>query len=104
MKARIVTSTCVLIISAYGAAPAMAESFNDRGLDWTLDSPMLIAAYVSTPPMLPPDGSFASSWGSGITPSQYKGPPSSSADLATGQSCDVTPRVGFAQRNSFPMC
>ena len=106
MKPLIMASTCALIISAYGITPAVAESFNDRSWDWTMDSPMPTAAYASHPWTLPPDGAFASSWGSGKTPTQYEGPSSSSssARLATGQSCNPTPRVGFSQKNNFATC
>ena len=106
MKPPIMASTCALIISAYGITPAVAESFNDRGLDWTMDSPMPTTAYASNPQMLPRDGSFASSWGGGKTPTPYEGPSSSSssARLATGQSCNPTPRVGFSQKNNFATC
>ncbi len=104
MKTQIVASTCALIISAYGITPAMAESFNDRSLDWTTASPMPTATYASNPQTLPPDGSFASSWGSGITPSQYKGPSSSSTHLDAERSCDLTPQVGFNETSSFSTC
>ena len=104
MKPPIMASTCALIISAYGITPAVAESFNDRSWDWTMDSPMPTAAHASHPWTRPPDGSFASSWGGGKTPTQYEGPSSSSARLATGQSCDPTPRVGFSQKNNFATC
>ena len=104
MKPQIIASTCALIISAYGITPAVAESFSDRGWDWTMASPLPTAASASNPRTLPPDGSFASSWGGGITPSQYQGPSSSSARLATGQSCNPTPRVGFSQKNNFATC
>lgn len=104
MKPQIAASACALIISAYGLTPAMAESFNDRGLDWTMDNPMPTAAYVSKPQTLPPDGSFANSWGGGRTPSQYEGPSSSSARLTTGRSCDPAPRVGFNGITTFPTC
>ncbi len=100
MKPQIMASTCALIISAYGATPAVAESFSDRGLEWTMDT----TAHASNPWMLPRDGSFASSWGGGKTPTQYEGPSSSSARLATGPSCDATPRVGFNQTTAFPTC
>jgi hypothetical protein len=104
MKTQIAASACALIISAYGLTPAVAESFNDRGLDWTMDNPMPTATYASKPLALPPDGSFASSWGGGRTPSQYEGPSSSSARLATGRSCDPTPRFGFNDTTTFPTC
>ena len=104
MKTQIVASTCALLISAYGIAPAVAESFDDRGLDWTMDSPMSATTYASKPQGLPPDGSFASSWGSGKTPTQYEGPASTSGHLATQRSCGVTPRVGLNQKNDFPTC
>ena len=104
MKPLIMASTCALIISAYGITPAVAESFNDRGLDWAMDSPMPTAAHASNPWTPPRDGSFASAWGGGKTPTQYEGPASSSARLATGQSCDATPRVGFSQKNNFATC
>ena len=104
MNARILVSTGALLVSAYGITPAAAESFNDRGWDWTMASPMPAAASTSHPQPLPPDGSFAYSWGGGATPSQYRGPAASSADLATGQRCEAPPRVGFNQRNAFPTC
>ncbi|HRZ38074.1 MAG TPA: hypothetical protein P5534_17130 [Candidatus Paceibacterota bacterium] len=104
MNARIVASTCALLVSTYGIAPAAAESFNDQGWDWTMASPMPAAASTSHPQSLPPDGSFAYSWGGGATPSQYRGPAASSTDLATGQRCEAPPRVGFNQRNTFPTC
>ncbi len=104
MNARILASTCALLISAYGIAPAAADSFNDRGGDWATDSPTSTAAHASTPQPLPANGSFADSWGSEITPSQYRGPTASSADLATGQRCEAPPRVGFKQETAFPTC
>jgi len=104
MNARILVSTGALLVSAYGITPAVAESFNDRSWDWTMDSPMPTAAHASNPWMPPRDGSFASSWGGGKTPTQYEGPSSSSARLATWQSCDPTPRVGFSQKNNFATC
>jgi hypothetical protein len=104
MKPPIMASTCALIISAYGATPAVAESFNDRSLGWTMDSPMPTTVHASTPWTRPGDSSFASSWGSGKTPTPYEGPSSSSARLATGQSCDLTPHVGFNQTTAFPTC
>ena len=104
MKTQIVASTCALIISASGITPAVAESFNDRGWDWTMASPLPTAASASNPRTLPPDGSFASSWGGGKTPSVYEGPSSSSARLATGRSCDPTPRFGFNDTTTFPTC
>ena len=103
MNARILVSTGALLVSTYSIAPAVADSFNDRGGDWLTASPMPATA-ASTPQPLPADGSFAYSWGGGITPSQYRGPAASSADLATGQRCEAPPRVGFNQRNAFPTC
>jgi hypothetical protein len=104
MKPQIIASTCALIISAYGITPAVAESFNDRGLDWTMDSPMPTAARASQLWTPPPAGSFASSWGGGRTPTQYEGAAPSSARLATGQSCELTPSVGFNDTTAFPTC
>jgi hypothetical protein len=104
MNARILVSTGALLVSAYGITPAVAESFNDRSGDWTQDSPMPATASTSHPQTLPPDGSFAYSWGGGATPSQYRGPAASSADRATGQRCEAPPRVGFNQRNVYPTC
>lgn len=103
MKIQTVASTCALLISVSSITPAVAESFNNRGEDWVTASP------VSTDPAhaplpLPADGSFAYSWGSGITPSQYQGSSSSSAYSASDQSCYQTSRIGFNQRNAFPMC
>lgn len=104
MKAQIVASTCALIIGACGITPAVAESFNDRSMGWKMDSPMSAATYASKPLALPPDGSFASSWGGGKTPTQYEGPAPSSSRLATGRSCEVTPKFGFSDTTSFPTC
>ena len=104
MKTQIVVSTCALIISAYGITPAVAESFSDCGLDWTMYSPMPTTTYISKLQALPPDGSFASSWGGGKTPTQYEGSASTSGHLATQRSCDVTPRVGLNQKSYFPTC
>ena len=104
MNARILASTCALLISAYGIAPAAADSFNDRGGDWVTDSPASTATHANTPQSLPADGSFAYSWDREITPSQYRGPAASSADLATGQRCEASPRVGFKQETAFPTC
>jgi hypothetical protein len=103
MNAQIVASTCALLIGAYGITPAGAESFNDRGWDWTVDSPMPTAA-ASNPRAVPPDGSVASSQGGGTTPLQSQGPAASSAGLDAGRSCDLPPRVGFKQSNAFPTC
>jgi len=107
MKTQIVASTCALIISAYGITPAVAESFNDRGLDWTMSSPMPSAAHASpSRTSSPSDGSFASSWnkGSKRVPAQYGGSPSSPDHFATGRSCEPTPRFGFNQGNAFSTC
>jgi hypothetical protein len=104
MKTQAIASTCVLIIGLYGMTPAVAESFQDRGSDWTVDSPMVTSNSPILSQTLPPDGSFASSWGSGKTPTQYEGPSSSSGRLATGRSCDLTPKVGFNQKNRWPTC
>jgi hypothetical protein len=105
MKTPIVISTCALLIGLYGITPALAESFDDRGLDWTATSPMPTATAASTPRTLPANGSFASSWNrGGKTLSQYQGPAASSARLDAGRSCDVALRVGFNQRNAFPTC
>jgi len=104
MKPQIIASTCALIISAYGITPAVAESFNDRSWDWTMDSPISTAAYASHPQMRPRDGALANSWGGGKTPTPYEGPASSSARLATGQRCNPTPPVGFNQTTAFPTC
>ena len=105
MNARILVSTCALLVSAYGITPAVAESFNDRGGDWTQDSPAPTTATASHPQTLPPAGSFASAWnkGSEVIPSSGN-PASPAADLATGQRCEAPPRVGFNQRNAFPTC
>ena len=104
MKTRIAASTFALMIGSYGMTPAVAESFNERGSDWAMTSPMPSTTYSGKPQTLPPDGSFASSWGSGKTPSQYEGPSSSPTRLGTGRSCDLTPRIGFNQDNNFPAC
>lgn len=104
MKIRVIASTFALVMGLHGIAPAVAGSFSDRGSDWAMDSPLPTSTHAGTPQALPPDGSFASSWGSGKTPSQYNGPSSSSTRLSAGRSCDLTPRVGFNQDNNFPVC
>lgn len=122
MNARILVSTCALLVSAYGIAPAVADSFNDRGEDWVQDSPMPAAAYASHPQTLTssrdstktssPEEDSSTAWNiwtpllekGKATSSQYRGPAASSADLATGQRCEAPPRVGFNQRNVFPTC
>lgn len=104
MTARIIASTCALIVGACAIAPAAAEPFNDRSVQWTTDSTMPPAARASQPWTPPPDGSFASSWGGGRTPTQYAGPAPSSARLATGRSCEPTPRFGFNDTTVSPAC
>lgn len=104
MKTQTIASTCALIIGLYGMTPAVAESFQDRGSDWTMDSPMATSNSPILSQTLPPDGSFASSWGSGKTPTQHEGLSSSSGRLAMGLSCDLTSKVGFNQRNTRPTC
>lgn len=104
MKTQMIGSTFALIISLYGIPPALAESFNDRGMDWITASPTLSTAYPGNPQTLTPDGSFASSWNSGITPLQYRDPTPSSTRADMGQSCDLKPRVGFNKASSFPTC
>lgn len=104
MKTQLAVSTLALIIGLSGMTPVVAESFNDRGLDWTMDSPMLNAAYAGKPQTLPPDGSFASSWGSGKTLTQYEGSSPSPARLTASQHCSLNPRFGFNDTNNFPTC
>ena len=104
MKTQLAASTFALIAGLSGMTSAVAESFNDRSSDWTRDSPMPNAAYASKPQALPPDGSFASSWGSGKTPTQYEGPSPSPARLTTGNNCSLTPRLGFNDSNNCPIC
>lgn len=101
MKTRTAVSTFALIIGLYGITPAMAESFNERGTDWRTANP---PTTHQTQREQAPSGPFASSWGSGRTPSEYKGPASSSARPDTGWSCDLTPRVGFNQSSHLPTC
>lgn len=102
MKTRIAVSTFALIIGLYGITPAMAESFNERGTDWKTTSPMPTTHQAESAQT--PSGPFASSWGRGKTPSQYEAPSSASARLDTGQSCDLTPRVGFNQSSHLTTC
>jgi hypothetical protein len=104
MKTQLAISTFALIVGLSGTTPVAAGSFNDRGLDWTMDSPMPNAAYASKPQMLPPDGSFASSWGSGKTPTQYEGSSPSPVRLTTSKQCSLNPRFGFNDSNNFPTC
>lgn len=104
MKPQIAASTFALTLSLYGMTPALAESFSDQGTDWVTASPTPTTAYQSNPQMQAPTGSFASSWGSGITPSQYMNPTPSSAHTDIGRSCDLAPRVGFNKTSSFPTC
>ena len=104
MKTPLAVSTFALIIGLSGMTSAVAESFNDRGSDWTRDSPMPNAAYASKPQTPLPDGSFASSWGSGKTPTQYEGPSPSPPRLTTGENCSLSPRFGFNDVTIFPTC
>lgn len=106
MKTSIATLSYALIIGLYGITPALAESFNDEGLDWAMASPAPTSGYSATPQTLPPDGSFASSWGSGITPSQAPASSSfsSSKCFATVERSTPPSRVGYNQRNDFPTC
>lgn len=105
MKPQIAAATFASIIGLYGMTPAVAEPFQERGTDWTtVGSPSPTTAYQSKPQTLPPSGSFASSWGSGRTPSYYEGSSSSSTRYSIGQSCDLTPRIGFNEENKFPTC
>jgi hypothetical protein len=106
MKTQIAASIFALTISLSGMTPALAGSFNERGPDWTTIDQMSSHSRNSYQDQgyQTPDGSFASSWGSGKTPSEYRGPSSSSARLDTGRSCDLAPRVGFNETNNFPTC
>lgn len=104
MKTQLAVSTFALIVSLSGMTSAVAESFNDRSSDWTTGSPMPNAAYASKPQALPADGSFASSWGGGRTPTQYQGPSPSPLRLTTGDNCPLSPRFGFSDTTSFPTC
>lgn len=106
MKTSIATSTCALIVGLYSITPALAESFNDQGLDWAMASPTPTSGYSATPQTLPPDGSFASSWGSGRTPSQALDSSSfsSSKCLTTVESSTSPSTMGYNQRNDFPTC
>lgn len=104
MITRTIASTCALIAGVCAIAPAAAEPFNDRSAQWTTDSPMPTAARASQPWTPSPDGSFASSWGGGRTPTQYEGATPPSARLATGQSCEPTPRFGFGDTTASLAC
>ncbi|MCB1793659.1 MAG: hypothetical protein KDJ70_04370 [Candidatus Competibacteraceae bacterium] len=104
MKTQLAVSTFILIVGFSGMTSAVAESFNDRGLDWTRDGPMPNAAYTSKPQAPPPAGSFASSWGGGKTATQYEGHSSFPARLTTGDSCSLTPGVGFNNATHFSIC
>ncbi len=122
MNARILVSTGALLVSAYGITPAVAESFNDRGEDGVQDRPMPAAASTSHPQTLTSsrDGTKTSSSGEGsstawniwtplleqgkTTSPQDRAPAASSTDLATGQRCEPTPRVGFNQTSALPTC
>ena len=52
MKTQLAASTFALIAGLSGMTSAVAESFNDRGSDWTKDSPMPNAAYARKPQKL----------------------------------------------------
>lgn len=122
MNARILASTCAVLVGAYGIAPAAADSFNDRSGDWVTDSPVSAAASINNPQTFASsrDGRTTSSQEEGSStswnvwtpllekgktaPSQYQGPSSSPASLATGQRCEAPPRVGFKQETAFPTC
>jgi hypothetical protein len=101
MKVSILASACVLSIGLYGITPAMAESFNKEGSNWTNISPATPAHQGMSQTS---SASFASSWGSGVTPSESKNAPSYSARLTSSQSCELKPRSGFNQDNNFPTC
>jgi hypothetical protein len=122
MNARIVASTCALLVSAYGLTPAAAESFNDRGEDWTMASPMPATTPINDPKTLassqdgrktssPEEGS-STAWNiwtplleqGKTTSSQDRAPAASAVGLDAGQRCEAPPRVGFNQRNAFPTC
>ena len=122
MNARIVVSTCALLVSAYGITPAMAESFNDRGEDWTMASPMPATAPINNPQTLAgsrdggkpssPEAGSSTNWNiwtplleqGKTTSSQDRAPAASAVGLPTGQRCEAPPRFGFNQRNAYPTC
>jgi hypothetical protein len=103
MKLLIIVSTSALMLGAAGLTPAVAEPFNDQGPNWTTVSPTLTQTSRVSSPTLPPDGSFASSWGSGRTPTFYEGS-SSAVRSDRPLSCTLTSRIGFNERNIFPTC
>ncbi len=105
MKTQIVFSTCALIIGLSGAPSAIAESFNDEGLNLAMDSPSSMSITPMQSQALPPAGSFASSWGSGKTPTQYEGRISSETRSGIVARCTLEPpKIGFNQDNHFQTC
>jgi hypothetical protein len=102
MKAQIVASTFGLILGLYGMTPAMAESFDDRGADWTATSQMP-TPYQSQSRMPAQDTASANSWskGSGKTPLEYKA--TSSSSRATAQSCDLSSKRRW-NNSANPTC
>ena len=103
MNVKIVASAFIVTVGLYGPALAIAEPFSERGTDWITASPPPDPAVRPQSLRVAPDGSFASSWGNGRTPTQAEGSyPSNSMSRKT--SCDIAPRVAFSERNDFPSC
>lgn len=83
----------------------MAESFNDEGLNWEMASPVSTSTFHSQSQTLPPDGSFASSWGSGKTPTQYEGRGSSDASAGIMARCLMEqPKVAYNKEYNSSNC
>lgn len=103
MNCKLIATASLITVSLYGLTPALAEPFTDQGTEWTTASqppnPMI------RPQALPitPDGAFASSWGSGKTPTQADSAYPYSRMTAT-VSCHLTARAGFNTKNAFPAC
>ncbi|MFO1372753.1 MAG: hypothetical protein U1F42_10295 [Candidatus Competibacteraceae bacterium] len=101
MKTRIVVSTFAFIVGLYGIPSMASDFFNERGQEW-MNASQTSTPYNRDDSSLASQGPFASSWGSGKTPSlNTKVSPSSS--LTTEKSCDLTPRVGW-NNGSNPIC
>lgn len=103
MKLLTIVSTSALLFGAASFTPAVAESFNDRGPDWTLLNSTSMSASQSRSQTRLPDRDLMSS--SGREKTFMINPQSSSTGRASSeQACPLTPRIGFNESNSFPVC
>lgn len=103
MNLKITVAVSLMTLGLSSLTPALAEPFTDQGTEWTMASPAPNS--MIRPQALPitPDGAFASSWGSGKTPTQADSAYPYSPMTAT-VSCNLTARAGFNTKNDFPAC